>query len=170
MAILCSELKHIEGHTWIMTCLPPVSQFFSEATIANHCIYFYKISCKHRSLCIWKISGKKSFILKIRSPCNSSDLKINGYNNTGFLLYDLPHVALKKGFVPSGQCPLRSIRDWATSLAKAVHPVLAPWLPLPHLRQAVSTPPSAEGIICLLAATTSFFLALRTPITSDTSW
>lgn len=74
---------------------------------------------------------------------------------------DLPHL---------DKCPVRSIRDWATSLEKAVHLVLAPWVPLPHLRHAVSTPPSAQVIICLLAATTSFFLALRTPITSDMNW
>ena len=48
---------------------------------------------------------KKSFILKCKSPYNSSDLIIDGYKNTGFLLYDLPHVALKKGFAPSGQMP-----------------------------------------------------------------
>lgn len=67
---------------------------FLENLYANTGPYVYK-----------RFQKKKSFILKRKSPYYSSDLIIDGYKNTGFLLYDLPHVALKKGFAPSGQTP-----------------------------------------------------------------
>ena len=163
MAIICSELKHTEGHAWIMTSiLPSVSQFFSEATIANHCIYFQKFQMQTQVFMYLKDFIKNSFILKCKSPYNSSDLIIDGYKNTGVLRYDL---LSRRGLPHLDKCPVRSSQRLSHFTSKG-HPSSSG-----SLTSAMLSPNLSQcSEFCLLASTISFFLALRTCITSDMSW
>ena len=98
--------------------LPLVSQFFSEATIANHCIYFQKFQMQTQVFMYLKDFRKNSFILKCKSPYNSSDLIIDGYKNTGVLRYDL---LSRRGLSHLDKCPVRSSQRLSRFTSKG-HP------------------------------------------------